>query len=92
MERLRKLIDRIPTPILFGLIQATTYCLITVNFIAISHKMYALAVITDTLNCSLGFFFFRKMMKEGDENSTKNWLGLVVGSIVGTIAGMYIAS
>lgn len=87
---MKTIFNSIKTPLLFCAIQIMSYALLTLNFRAIAEKNLLVALITDGLNCTLSFFFFRKMLKEKDENSIMNWFGYFVGGLIGTTIGMLI--
>lgn len=66
-----------------------SYCLITINFRAVAVGNIPLALLTDGINASLGFFLIRRIAKS--EYSLIGWCGYLVGSLAGTAVGIYIS-
>jgi len=75
---------------LYGAVQMLGYALVTVNFRAVASDRLTLALITDGINASLGFFIFRHMIKMKSEDSIIGWLGYLTGSLLGTTIGMWL--
>ncbi len=74
--------------ILFFLVQAVSYSILTVNFRAVAAGHLSVTLVTDALNATLSFFVIRRIAKSDD--SIVGWLGYLFGSLVGTTIGMLV--
>jgi len=76
--------------VLYATVQASGYCLITINFRAVASGRLTLALLTDGINATMGFFIFRRFIHMKDEDSMPVFVGYLLGSLAGTALGMYI--
>lgn len=70
-------------------LQFALYTMLCINIRAVSHADYSIAVITDILIASSNFYIFRKIARE--PNETSMFIGYVVGSAVGSVAGIRLS-
>lgn len=71
------------------IIQIVLYCLLCINYRAISLTHYHEAAISDFLIASMNFFVIRKIAK-GDD-AVHQWVGYVLGSVAGSYLGIYLS-
>jgi len=69
--------------------QLVSYTLLTVNFRAIASGQIAVALMTDAANATIVYFVIKRIAQE--PASVVPWLGYLLGSLLGTAAGMLIS-
>lgn len=79
----------IKNAILFFFAQMLLYLIFALNYRAIAQGNYIWSVISDVIVASITFFIIRKIAKS--EDSILLWIGYTVGSVFGTIFGIYIS-
>jgi hypothetical protein len=75
--------------VILFVVQVVNYCLLTVNFRAVAQGEVALALATDAVIATMGFFIIRKISRT--EDSTLSWAGYTAGSLVGTFLGFKLS-
>ena len=72
--------------LLYFVIQALNYSLLTINFRAVAQGNIPLSLLSDFFNATFSFFIIRHIAKSDD--SLVGWAGFVTGSLVGTTLGI----
>jgi hypothetical protein len=71
----------------FFLIQVVDFVIVVINFRAVTHLHYTVAVITDGIICALGWTFLKKLKEEDGKEARA---GFILGGMVGSLLGMYL--
>lgn len=77
------------SPVLICGAQFILYALLCLNFRAVAQADYGMAVASDAFIASANFYLFRSIAKEPD--STPLFIGYVLGSILGSVAGIRLS-
>jgi hypothetical protein len=80
---------KIKEAVILAVIQIVLYSLICVNYRAIALLHYHEAALADFLIASMNFFVIRKIAQSGD--AFHQWIGYVVGSVIGSYSGIYLS-
>ena len=80
---------RINTPVALFLAQATLYTVICVNFRAIAQLDYGVAATSEIAFAVINFAVIQKI---ANDNSLKSLVAYVLGSLAGSMLGMYLSS
>ena len=82
--------ERTRTAIVLFAVQTALYGIICINFRAVAHLDYGVALATDFLVASMNFFVISKIAKYGEDRTL--WVSYVFGSLVGTALGMFAST
>lgn len=82
--------EKLKEALLLMIIQIFLYILLCINFRAIAQVQYSVAILSDFAVASMNFFVIRKISKSND--SLHQWLGYVIGSVIGSCAGIYLST
>lgn len=74
------------------LAQASLYSLMCVNMRAVAQADYRWSLLSDFAIASLNFLVIRHIASELEGNGWSNWSGYVLGSLLGTTAGIWIST
>lgn len=88
LHRLRSRFPRLYELLTYATVQAVSYSILTVNFRAVASSRLFVALATDGVNATLGFFIIRRIARS--EESQIGFFGYLTGSLIGTTVGMYL--
>ncbi len=71
-------------------IQIVGYALLCINYRAVGRGEYVTSAISDFMIASLTFFVIKKIADD-ESKSVLLWLGYALGSIVGSVLGIWIS-
>lgn len=77
-----------PTPLILCGSQFVSYAILVWNMRSVADGNLGMALLSDGLFQTVGFFMFRKLVKVTEEDSLLNWLGYTTGGLLGTTLGM----
>jgi hypothetical protein len=70
--------------------QIILYGILCINYRAVAVADIPVAAITDGVIASLNFFVIKKISQSGE--STLEWAGYTIGSIIGSIVGIWAST
>ena len=71
-------------------VQTFLYGLVCINMRAVSQTDYTTAIASDFAVATMSYFVIRHIATDGSKFSS--WVGYVLGSVAGTILGIWISS
>lgn len=69
--------------------QMLSFAIIAINYRAVAQASYLWSALTDIIVAGLSYFVIKRIAKSKD--SVCQWLGFTVGSMIGTIIGIYLS-
>lgn len=70
-------------------VQIVAFAILCINIRAVAQADYLTTAVSDGLVAAINFFVIKRIAQTGD--STSQWIGYIVGSVTGSMVGIYIS-